>query len=156
MRACGRERPRAALGHIDHCRWEYLNEMFFSVVVCSLELGLIQLHSLHTSVSPSIKSIWFFLIEHCWSIDLPVLLSWVKGNRFTNHLKCRGAKMKWLEMCPGTEMGEGRKPERKGEEELSTSSSVLHKAASGGKPWLGINNFNVYTPHPENEFIWVL
>lgn len=64
--------------------------------------------------------------------------------------------MEQLERCPGTEMGEGQKPERKGEEELSTSSSVLHEAANGRKPWLGIRNFNVYTPHLENEYIWVL
>lgn len=44
--------------------------------------------------------------------------------------------MKQLEKFIGAPKGrEGHRTEGKGQEELSTSCSVLRKASSGGKPW---------------------
>lgn len=122
----------AAIGHIDHCRWEYLNEMYISVVVCSPELSL----------NPATRSPYLCFSIYKIGVFLIPLLKYrpfcamkVKGNSFTNYLKCCGAKMKQLEGYLGTKMGEGQRTERKGEEELTTSSSVLQKAAGSGKPW---------------------
>lgn len=76
-----------ATEHVDRCGYEYLDENHFSVVVCSLEHGLDQLHSLCASVAPSMELILFFFYTAAEVLTFASyeVLCKVKGNSFTNH-----------------------------------------------------------------------